>query len=307
MPSTGAATHTVQNCVASGNRAEGFYANHHPGRINFYNNTAFNNPANYNMPADAGFPSSHVIRNNIAMTPGSSISNLSGGTDTFNSWTPLMPAAGSTTTPVTVSSADFVNLTQAEVLNPRQADGSLPTIGFAHLAAGSDLIDHGIDVGLSFGGAAPDLGAFEFGTMASGQSGSGGAATNSGGASGTHATGGGSQTGGTGGVRTASGGSTSAGGASAVGGSAVGGGALGGGANPGSAGSSAGGTAGTELPSGSAGASAAGAGNSPASAGAADQAGCSCRMPAGRRSLPEAYAGLALLGLLCAFAKRARR
>ena len=217
-----------------------------------------------------------------------------------------MPASGSTTTPVTVSSADFVNLTQTEVLNPRQADGSLPMIGFAHLTAGSDLIDHGIDVGLSFGGAAPDLGAFEFGTIASGQSGSGGAATNSGGASGTHATGGGSQTGGTGGVHTASGGSTSVGGASAVGGSAVGGGAVGGGANPGSAGTSAGGTAGTQLPSGSAGASAA-AGDSPASAGAADQTGCSCRMPPGRRSLPEAPTGFALLGLLCAFAKRARR
>ncbi len=44
---------------------------------------------------------------------------------------------------------------------PRQADGSLPANGFARLVAGSDLIDQGVDVGIPYLGAAPDLGAFE--------------------------------------------------------------------------------------------------------------------------------------------------
>ena len=44
---------------------------------------------------------------------------------------------------------------------PRQADGSLPVNDFARLVARSDLIDKGVDVGLPFAGAAPDLGAFE--------------------------------------------------------------------------------------------------------------------------------------------------
>ena len=120
------------------------------------------------MQADAGFPSSHVIRNNIAMAPGSLISNLSGGTDTFNSLT----------LSVTVSAADFMSMDINNLaLAPRNADGSMPNNAFMRLVAGSDLIDKGTDVGLPFVGTAPDLGAFEFGavTGSGGASGSGGA------------------------------------------------------------------------------------------------------------------------------------
>jgi hypothetical protein len=128
----------------------GFYANHHPGRIDFNNNTAYNNPANYNMLADSGYPSSHVIRNNVAFGSGGTISNLSGGTATFNSWN----------LQVTVSTADFLGVDLAEALGPRNADGSLPYLKFMHLVAGSDLIDAGTDVGLPFVGstASPSAG-----------------------------------------------------------------------------------------------------------------------------------------------------
>jgi hypothetical protein len=44
---------------------------------------------------------------------------------------------------------------------PRLPDGSLPPLPHFHLVAGSDLIDKGVDVGLPYTGAAPDLGAFE--------------------------------------------------------------------------------------------------------------------------------------------------
>jgi hypothetical protein len=63
---------------------------------------------------------------------------------------------------ITVSEADFVNVDGTQLAGPRQSDGSLPDITFLHLAAGSDLIDAGIDIGLPFNGSAPDLGAFEF-------------------------------------------------------------------------------------------------------------------------------------------------
>jgi hypothetical protein len=201
VPSTGAATHTVQQCVSVGNRAQGFYANHHPGRINFYNNTAYNNPANFNMLSDSGYPSSHVIRNNVAFGTGGTISNLNGGTDTFNSWN----------LSVSVSTADFQGVDLAEALGPRTADGGLPAMKFMHLVAGSDLIDVGTDVGLPFNGKAPDLGAFEYGDA--GATGTGGAS----GAGGGNGAGGATSTGGSPG-----GGGARTGGASGSGGSGTG-------------------------------------------------------------------------------------
>jgi chitinase len=63
---------------------------------------------------------------------------------------------------VTVSAADFVSLDFSGATGQRNADGSLPTINFLKLAAGSNLIDKGVDVGLPYSGSAPDLGAYEY-------------------------------------------------------------------------------------------------------------------------------------------------
>ena len=292
VPASGAATHTVENCVAFGNRAEGFYANHHPGRINFYNNTAVRNPQNFNMLADAGFPSSHVIRNNIAMT-GTAITNLTGGTDTFNSWT----------LSVTVSAADFASVDETLALAPRAADGSLATTAFMHLVAGSDLIDVGTDVQLPFVGSAPDLGAFEFGavvvtTGTGGATGAGGATGIGGmtGAGGTRVTGaGGSTATGSGGsVVTGGGGSTVTG----AGGSVV----TGGGGSTGSTGT------GGRGAGGSSGGSAAGSSGGEAGAGGGEitgaSGGCTC---ATADIGGGGTAGALLSSLLLAIALRVRR
>ena len=118
----------------------GFYANYHPGGIDFLNNTAFDNPANFDMRTPSGVTSSHKLRNNIAAAPGRDIVSFNGGTDTFNSWT----------LPVEVTAADFVSMDKAQGLLPRNADGSLPSATFVRLADGSDLIDRGEDVGLPF-------------------------------------------------------------------------------------------------------------------------------------------------------------
>lgn len=65
------------------------------------------------------------------------------------------------TLPVAITAADFLGLDEADLVKPRQPNGELPDVPFLHLAPGSDAIDAGVNVGLPFRGAAPDLGAFE--------------------------------------------------------------------------------------------------------------------------------------------------
>ena len=151
-PAGGAAHHVVRFNVAFGNRVSGFYANHHPGEIDFFNNTAFDNPRNFDMLTEG--PASLTLRNNLAAGTGAEIDRFTNGNDDINSWT----------LPVTVSNDDFVSLDKAQALAPRDADGRLPaTMTTARLREDSDLIDKGEDLGFPFAGTAPDLGAFEHG------------------------------------------------------------------------------------------------------------------------------------------------
>lgn len=148
--------HEVHNSVAFDNRVQGFYANHHPGAIKWLNNTAFDNPRGFDLLNNvdvANWPAEHFLRNNISFGNNNNLANANQSLidDEFNTWN-----AG-----FSVSSADFQSLSPAGVDGPRQADGSLPDIDFLQLAAGSNLIDAGVEVGLTFSGEAPDLGAFE--------------------------------------------------------------------------------------------------------------------------------------------------
>jgi hypothetical protein len=61
-----------------------------------------------------------------------------------------------------LNDADFQSLDTTGITGARQADGSLPELKFARLVSTSDLIDAGVNVGLSYSGAAPDIGAYEF-------------------------------------------------------------------------------------------------------------------------------------------------
>lgn len=152
IPSSGVPRHVIRFNLAFRNRSQGFYANHHPGGLDFFNNTALGNAVNYDMLVEGG-ASTHKLHNNLAMQPGGTVTRWSGGDDSYNSWN----------LPVMVSEADFLSVDEAEALAPRAADGSLPAIKLMHLAEGSDLADRGMDVGLPFTGASPDLGAFERG------------------------------------------------------------------------------------------------------------------------------------------------
>jgi pectate disaccharide-lyase len=160
-------THVLMNAVAFNCRfsanATGVDQNsHHDGQL-CYNVLSFSNTT-YNFffedPETAGKPL--VFKNCVAFAKNGNATTPAittfpaGTTDLNNSWD----------LPVTASPADFVDLSEEAAAAPRQADGSLPNNGFAKLVAGSDLIDKGIDVGVSYAGAAPDLGAYEFGVIA---------------------------------------------------------------------------------------------------------------------------------------------
>ncbi|WP_026258919.1 pectate lyase PelN [Uliginosibacterium gangwonense] len=147
------AKHTIRFSVAFLNKASGFYANHHTIANDYFNNIGFQNHPNFNM---LGINSAGqavnlgVLRNNVSYG-GVLLSNITGTDAAYNSWNLNL----------TVTNADFEGVSTTGWDAPRQADGSLPVIASLHLAAGSQLINKGINVGLSYLGSAPDLGAFE--------------------------------------------------------------------------------------------------------------------------------------------------
>lgn len=152
IPATGVPRHVVRFSVAFDNRAQGFYANHHPGGLDFIHNTAFDNPANFDMRVTGGV-STHLLRNNLAVPAGVPITNFTGGSDEFNSWS----------LSVDPTKDDFRSMDKSQATAPREPDFSLPKVPLARLKDESNLVDRGEDQDLPFAGSAPDLGAFETG------------------------------------------------------------------------------------------------------------------------------------------------
>jgi parallel beta-helix repeat protein len=143
------AQHTLKNCLAFDNVHDGFDQNYNSGGVTLHNCTGFRNAVNFQFP-DVPTVGVDVMKNNVSHN-GQVIIN---GTAqlTANSWQGF-----------TVTDADFASVNAAVATNARNADYSLPTLPFLRLAAGSDLIDAGVNVGLPFNGSAPDLGAYESG------------------------------------------------------------------------------------------------------------------------------------------------
>lgn len=133
--------HTVTNCLAACNGANGFYANHQPGQAaNWTYNTAYaNSGSNYNMLERVSATDStdipgtrEVLRCNISYN--GSIKNIGSGTKVGNcSWNSAFSC----------TAEDFVNLDASQMTNARGANGELPTITFMHLTSGSDLAGMG--------------------------------------------------------------------------------------------------------------------------------------------------------------------
>ncbi len=152
----------LQRSLAFDNENAGAHINEADFSTEIYNNTFFRNKItglnfHYNNRT-------HTFRNNVSLgntdkdveiSSNSIRSNNSSGT-AYNDggWT------------INATTADFVSIDTSGVRGARQSDGSLPNINFLKPAAGSDLIDAGMNVGLSFTGNNPDRGAYEYGTVA---------------------------------------------------------------------------------------------------------------------------------------------
>lgn len=144
------AGHILKNCLAFDNHSKGFDHNLSVGAHTLYNCTGFRNAkwnfSFYDTPASGA----DTFKNNVSYL-GQGTNIVASSVMVSNSWQGF-----------TVTTADFVTLATELAFAPRNADYSLPVNGLARLAAGSDLIDAGVDVGLPFNGTRPDLGAYEF-------------------------------------------------------------------------------------------------------------------------------------------------
>lgn len=157
----------LYRCLAVGHRSKGFDQNNNAGNMKVINCTSYKNKFNY------GFGNSYaytlVIKNCISLSsidkdfvkyPGATI------TDDHNTWN----------TGFSASESDFEGLDIESVINaPRNADGSLAETTQFHLkSTATNLIDKGviftdfsgdkISDYVSFKGAAPDLGCYEYDT-----------------------------------------------------------------------------------------------------------------------------------------------
>lgn len=166
----------VYNCIAAYNIGYGFYNNLELGNDNnakYINNTSYKNLGGFfDMPLVVVDSRGLEMRNNIAYDNSSELYEQAGVynpsvyTESNNTWVANQTTNGwpgwEYNTNFTVTDDDFVSLDQTQLIAPRKVDGSLPDITFLTLAEGSDLIDGGINVGLTYYGDAPDLGYAEF-------------------------------------------------------------------------------------------------------------------------------------------------
>lgn len=140
---------TYTRCIAIGNASDGFDHNSNRGEVTLLNCSAYDNGRNLAFSNENSL-AKLTIKNSAVLGALGKINAIEEDVS-HNSW-----MDGISTT-----EGDFKSLDISQLTGPRQADGSLPEITFMHLVSGSDLIDKGVDVGLPFNGAAPDLGAFE--------------------------------------------------------------------------------------------------------------------------------------------------
>ncbi|MEF8884318.1 MAG: right-handed parallel beta-helix repeat-containing protein [Haloarculaceae archaeon] len=129
----------VRRCVAFDNRERGFDDNGATSPVTLHNCTAWRNPIAFRLGCDFDGPDTvcpaHHLRNNLSVE---GALNLSPFVDSAaNSW-------------------------ELGIADPEFASTDRDRPDFLHLSAGSPAIDAGVDVGLSYRGEAPDLGAYKF-------------------------------------------------------------------------------------------------------------------------------------------------
>jgi hypothetical protein len=151
----------IYKTFAYANRRNGYHQNLARCKFEYYNNTAYLN--GWKGFAMADDPSSenlaHIFKNNIGYQNGTYNAYISPASTLLNN---TFLHTGGVNTSYNVTDADFSSVTSTGIDGPRPSDNSLPELTFLHLAAGSDLIDGGVNVGLPYSGSAPDLGLYEY-------------------------------------------------------------------------------------------------------------------------------------------------
>jgi Pel9A-like, right handed beta helix region len=153
--------HVTRFCLAVRNRVNGFYANHHTGGLDWFNDTAYRNNVNFdmlcaltnNLTDVPGYD--HVMKNTLGYKAVSRETNNLDVTQcdvSFNYFT----------LSVAVATNDFMSLDESLLTLPRQTNGALPYLAFAQPVSTSDVVNAGTNAGFAFAGTAPDLGAFEY-------------------------------------------------------------------------------------------------------------------------------------------------
>ncbi len=150
---------TLISCISTNNYLMGFDESMDISTsmdMTLFNCIAYNNSRDYgfrfSQSAGSGIT---TLRNNISYLNRVNYEGRSRNVTDHNTWNSGAPA---------VTNSDFTSIDYTELARSRQSDGSLPDVNFAHLVSGSDLIDAGVNVGISYSGDAPDLGAFESGS-----------------------------------------------------------------------------------------------------------------------------------------------
>jgi chitodextrinase len=151
----------LQNTISADNRDSGYHINEGDHRTQLYNNVSYGNVVtglNFHWNNLV-----HTFKNNVSFGNGNNQVEVSTNSISTNNSYGAGSSDGGSGWAQTASAADFVSLDITQLDNPRNADGSLPTITAFTLAPTSDLINTGTNVGLPYSGSAPDIGAFEYG------------------------------------------------------------------------------------------------------------------------------------------------
>ena len=143
--------HEVSHCLSVGNKANGFYTNHHLGGIKFDHNTAYKNGSyNYSFVNRKGSSLDdaidmdgygHIVTHNISYKSSKIVKSIDINQCTIlgNSFSYI----NQTWINETLNDDDFYSLSLDELTAARNTDGSLPTINFMRLKDESKNFGYG--------------------------------------------------------------------------------------------------------------------------------------------------------------------
>jgi|GEM_PF-844030 len=143
---TGDGGHTLERCIAfknSGDSGRGFDDNNADNAITFHNCTAWDNDVGWRVNVQGV---AHVLRNCIEYQNTTAYDSMANADDQYNTWN------------LSINDPDWADVS----LTNDSKEGPANESTFMTLNSTSSCIDAGTDVGLSYNGSDPDLGAIEY-------------------------------------------------------------------------------------------------------------------------------------------------